>query len=230
MTLDDLITEARLQLSDPEMPGSGDDSDSLWSNDELTLYVNQAINEACLRSKLIKDASTASVCQIAVSAGTRSYAVSPKITYIDRAKLASGNFPLAGSSVADWDYENANWDSDTGTPTEYAMDYEDGKITLDKEPIANDTLNLIVYRRPLEDIKYQLRKIKSPEIPEEYHYHLIDWVRHLAYEKKDSETYDPDLSMKHYQKFEVTFGPRPVARIGYIHRRRKKHRVRAEFM
>lgn len=231
MKLDELLTEARSKLSDPQMPGSGStpDSDSLWSDDELVRYLNKAVDEACLRAKLILDRSTTEICQISVVSGTRTYPLDKRVIAVKRLQLANVKSPLTEYSTPDLDEIEPGWEAATGEPDKYLLDYEDGKITFNREPTADDTCTMAVFRYPTKIMSYALRKVQSPEIPEIYHYDLLDWVLHLAYEKQDSETVDKKASARHEALFERRFGPRPTARNQYAHRRRKHHRAKAHF-
>jgi len=57
-----------------------------------------------------------------------------------------------------------------------------------------------------------IKAYSRPEIPEEYHKKLIDWICHLAYSKQDAETEDARKTTTHEARFERTFGPPPSAR------------------
>jgi|GEM_PF-2610989 len=53
----------------------------------------------------------------------------------------------------------------------------------------------------------------SPEIPEQYHCDLIDYVCYLAYKKNGKKTLDLQRSMTHLELFTAVFGPRKTAAI-----------------
>jgi hypothetical protein len=53
----------------------------------------------------------------------------------------------------------------------------------------------------------------KPEIPEQYHRDLIDYVCHLAYKKNGKKTLDLQRSMTHLELFTNVFGPRTTASI-----------------
>ncbi|MCK5610044.1 hypothetical protein KAR91_49680, partial [Candidatus Pacearchaeota archaeon] len=60
----------------------------------------------------------------------------------------------------------------------------------------------------------------SPEIPEEYHMDLIEWICHLAYLKQDGETEELGRSDMYEAKFTQKFGPK-LSAITESNRRRK---------
>jgi hypothetical protein len=53
----------------------------------------------------------------------------------------------------------------------------------------------------------------SPEIPEQYHRDLIDYVCYLAYKKNGKKTLDLQRAMTHLELFTAVFGPRKIASI-----------------
>lgn len=53
----------------------------------------------------------------------------------------------------------------------------------------------------------------SPEIPEQYHSDLIDYVCYLAYKKNGKKTLDLQRAMTHLELFTSVFGPRKTASI-----------------
>lgn len=53
----------------------------------------------------------------------------------------------------------------------------------------------------------------SPEIPEQYHRDLIDYVCYLAYKKNGKKTLDLQRAMTHLELFAAVFGPRKTASI-----------------
>jgi len=109
------------------------------------------------------------------------------IPYLLRQLLGSEN--IAAVSVEHMDYNYPQWESqDPGTP--YLI-IDDGigtdMIRLWPTPIANDTLQLIVYRRLLAPL---VTADMSEELPiaTRLHRMLIDGICWKAYEKNDEET------------------------------------------
>lgn len=80
-----------------------------------------------------------------------------------------------------------------------------------------DVLALEVQRLPLDDMT--VAPVTSPEIAEENHFGLIDYMCHLAYLKQDAETEDLDRSDKYEVRFTRKFGPQ-ISAITENHRRR----------
>ena len=72
------------------------------------------------------------------------------------------------------------------------------KLRLVAPAVADDTLQAIVYRMPLEDITASSTAF---EIDVQHHRHLLNWMKHLAHEKQDAETYDRGRSTEFRDKF-----------------------------
>ena len=72
-----------------------------WDDEVVFAWLSEAQREACLRGGLLKDASTASICEISVVAGTTTYSVSPLVVKIDRAMLLSESGILARVDIFD---------------------------------------------------------------------------------------------------------------------------------
>ena len=80
MTLAQLIAQFRREADDEVAP-------YLFSDAVVTDWLNEAVDEACVRSLLIKDWSTTAVCNIAITAGTSTYSTHPSIINITRAEF-----------------------------------------------------------------------------------------------------------------------------------------------
>ena len=159
-------------------------------------------------SYAIGDPSKA-LTRVNVVSGTATYLLSRKILKIENPYLASVGIPLIQKTEGWLDSNYYQWRLAEGTPQYYVEDK--GTITLVPRPdvtlnsgAGKDTLLLSVYRLPLKDLSLSLNN--SPEIPEEYHLQLIDWICHLAYLKQDSETEDVGKSSYYANKFAVNFG------------------------
>ena len=204
MLLNDLIVGAQNQADEVI-----DKPDLLWSLAEWTEYANDAENEACIRADLLIDKSSA-LTNISVLAGIATYAVDSKIREVKRVKLSSGTEPLVKTSRRVLDATYPNWESDSGTVRSWFPD-ESNKITLYKKPAAAATLNLMILRLPLAAMALADKLTVSPEIDEQYHEGLLDWMLHRAYSKQDSETLDTGKAKEHLKRFTARFGERPPA-------------------
>lgn len=85
-------------------------------------------------------------------------------------------------------------------------------------PIADETIQLHVYRQQLSFAVDGDEEI--PEIDEEHHFHLMKYMKALAYSKHDAETLNENLS----RKFEAEF--RDYVTEAKAEWERKKHKTR----
>jgi len=196
----------------------------LWSDNLLQKYLNLAEREACRRASLLLDDSTANdsestplpLCSLTVVAGTDTYVISKKILRILNCVPASTSQSIEKKTEDFLDEFYPTWRGAEGDPVYYLEDKN--KIRLVPTPVNNDTMQLTVVRLPLADIT--IAGVQSPEIPEEFHMDLIEWICHLAYLKQDSETEDLQRSDKYEDKFTEKFGPK-LSAITESNRRRK---------
>lgn len=158
---------------------------------------------------VIGDASKA-LTRLCVVAGQSLYLLSSKVLKIKDCWLNSSNIPLQQKTTG-WIENNYSqtWRALEGTPLYYIE--ENGGITLIPKPASNlnadtgkDTILMSVYHLPLIDLSLQLDN--APEIPEEYHFDLVDGICALAYQKKNSEIYDPNKAAWHEANFTRRFG------------------------
>ena len=192
MTIGELLATARNQLDDTVAPYR-------WSADELAEYLNNAVYELC-ECKLIKDSSTAAICSIDVVADTQSYALDKRIVSIERAKLSKVTDPLTQITVDIADNYFSGWDTQKDTPSAYIND--EGKIILVWIPDENDTLTLTVYRLPLSPITVADSN-SDPEVPLKWQHQLYKGIYKQAYDKHDSDTYDPKMRDRYNYEWEI---------------------------
>jgi hypothetical protein len=198
----------RLQLFDTFRARAFDtERPYLWSDDELQEFLDDAHNEAAERGLLLRDATTAEICEVAISAGTAAYPLDPRILVVIRAKLDSQTRPLEVTSTPALDRCDPGWESRSGSVNAIAIDAEGAgwTATLVGPPTAAGTLRLHVFRLPLESIDGDT---DEPEINPRLHVRLVDWMMARAYAKKDAETQDDAKAAQHEAIFTSAFGQR----------------------
>lgn len=223
MNLGELRTAARLRLDDTEQ-------DYLWSDDELNSFINEAVNEACIRARLNIDSTTPDVAEVNVIADTSQYELHDSVFFIERAYLETTKRALSKTSFHELDLMDPAWQDNTGDPTHYIMDVDhfttDGalsnRLTLYPSPVKDEVLRLTTYRLPLEDM---VLDADEPEIPRFHHSYLVDWACFRAYAKQDADTLSVDRALRFEQEFERRFGPRPEARRIEWQRKQRPKRV-----
>ncbi len=181
----------------------------LWSDLELKRYANEAEREACRRSELLFDSTTPDVCRIAVVAGVATYPLHSRIRRIVSAMLVSSQYILSQCARHQLDRQTGssmNWRVSSGQPVAYVVDVT--TIRFFPIPVSDDTVLLEVVRFPLHDM---VNANDVPEIPESYHYGLVNWMCHLAYSKSDSDSFNAGLSQMYEGRFSQEFGVRMSA-------------------
>lgn len=168
----------------------------LWSDAEIYSYINDAQRMFCRLQGGIADASSA-VTQLSVTAADVFVPISPLILKLREARRESDgrdlellNFEDMQSQrpVDDYGYRAGfRIDNTTGTVKAIVLGMEQNKIRLVHIPDEDQTISLIVYRMPLLTIA---GAGQSLEIDEHHHRHLLHWMKHLAHQKQDAETYD----------------------------------------
>lgn len=189
MTLDTIITNVGTKLDDNVVP-------YLWTNEELTEYCNQAINEWCRFTDANIDNTTAAVCTITTTAGTQSYDLHDSILKILNARVTGETSFLEKQHT---DYTLALYGpaglTTRGTPIYYTLDQRMGYISLWPVPIANGSIGLTVSRLPITELSYVTPSLPatpgtgaSPDIPPRFHRDLIAGIMYRAYMKNDADT------------------------------------------
>ena len=239
MNLNDLLTEWRRRIEDTEGPPFR------WSNEEGIAFANQAEREACERANLIEDDKTPGVVAIAGQPNQGTYGLHKSIIEVRSClwngrfldgiaretlnnphhhRRDAGNFADCGGFLfgeLEWD-GNRDWSTLTGTPR-YFIDPQEKYLTLVRIPIIAAPIRLSVYRYPLEPL---CNLEDEPEIAHRHHYRLIDWMEHLAFQKQDTECFDPKKVVDKEALFVASFGIRPDANVRRMQRARRSNQVR----
>jgi hypothetical protein len=188
----------------------------LWSDTEVWAYMNDAQWMFCRLAYGISDASTTSVVEVTVTAAEKFSALHPSILQIRRAERASDGRPLSIVNFEDMDNPGAVRDDygltpafprgslldSTAGPVNYmVIGMEDNKARWVSVPEVADTVNLVVYRGPLNELTVDTGPDAGLEIDKMHHIHLIDWMKRLAYGKQDAETFDTEESEEAGREF-----------------------------
>lgn len=226
-----LLTKARERLDDRlpaaayQISGEDEDVDARWKTDELLGYLTEAEKEVCYRVRPLIDSTTADLCALDLEVDTNSYALDPRVLSIIRfyvPGLPHGR-PLQRTTYRYLDENHPGWQERSGDPESYCLDLDRGLIWLDRKPLVEYAGGVLtVHRLPLADLALAIEPTTADpaavltdsvelEIPAQYHVDLLDWVEHLAYLKRDVETYNEQRSAAAGARFERKFGPRPNA-------------------
>lgn len=200
MTSGELIEAWRLDVLDDVEP-------YLWSQSEALRYANEAYRRFVRLTGGIHD-FTSPLTQVNVVAGEAIADVSPLILRFDSATRLSDNREI---TITNWTDRNLMRRDDYGTSAFIFNDVvpgevrymvigsQLGKVKWVNVPVADDVVQLQVYRLPLEKVVDETHPLD--EIDEDHHIHLLDWMKHLGYLKRDAETYNKNASDEHRTMF-----------------------------
>lgn len=171
----------------------------LWSDDEVFHYANEAQKMFCRLVGGIADASTPAVVQVSLTAGNPWAAISPLILKIRGISGADGRYiePLNYEDLHD---KHIKLNALNATPDVLILGMETDKVRAYPVPVANEVLELLVYRLPLLEIDDFEQAL---EIAPQHHTALLMWMKHLAYSKQDAETFDKGKAAEFKQAFEA---------------------------
>lgn len=222
MNLEQLIEQFRSDADDRITP-------YLWSDDDVTRWLNEAQHEACIRAMLLKDMDTVAVCRIPVVAGNPVYATHASIISIHRAAfIPSGQedeIELYQTDEFELDRSVLGWRRRTEQPRAYI--HNDTLLRLGCLPSTDGTLHLDVFRLPLRDMSNDTDK---PEIAQAHHRHLVLWALHRAFGVPDAERFDQGRSAQAEATFTRYFGFRHTATTRRDHQSTRPHSNRACWM
>lgn len=209
MTLEELIGHCRRDLDDMATP-------YLYSDEELTGWLNQAVLEAAIRARLIKDdaRTNPALCALAVTAGAPDIAISDDIFVVRHAFIEGAPRPLYRVTTKTLDRLEPGWDQlvpadIAGEPKYLVMDVSQGIVRLHPPSATAGELHLRVWRKPTDAERMEVPtdepaiRITDPET-------LKHWALRCAFLVKDSELYDTERAEQQEGIFEARFGPRPT--------------------
>lgn len=198
-----------------------------WTDEEVVFHLNEAVQEACERAKLLEDRSTPGVCSITLVPGVATYDLHPSVLEIKRLVLA-GRL-VHETSVEHLDCTHPGWEQRRGVPRQFLLEQANSqgapRLRLVPEPVAAGVIGLTVIRGALEPLSHLIPNAE-PEIHERFHTRLLDWVYHRAYLKQDAEVFNPDKAAVSLALFERAFGERPDANVQRKQRDRRPPVVR----
>ena len=202
LDLEDLLARLRIDLSDPEMPGSEDDpdnpdSDSLWSTADLIDCLDQAQKEYAEETLAFFDSTSYTP---SVTASDPLVLLDQRIIDIRFGELATAQSRVTPVTMADIEREyGVRWTTQTGAPKYLVTDYAVGYGRLYPTPVENDTLTLYVYRYPLADLEcvYDDLEVRT----DQHKRGLLLKAMSLAYSNYDSEARDDDRASEYEAKW-----------------------------
>ncbi len=214
MELRELIRRFRVEAHDKVEP-------YFIENEDVIAWLNDAVNEASIRGRLIYENNAS----ITVQTGKSVFSIPKSIYEISRIWFQ----PVDGSKEVSLKLLSAgeldriycdNWASLEGSPC-YATQ-SDNKIRIVPTPNVNGVIKLEGYRTPLNPMA---SLSDEPEINPIHAPLLIQWVLHKAFAVVDAEFFDQQRSSLAEQAFTDYFGIRPDSDLRRITREDVQHHV-----
>lgn len=204
MNIEGLVTRIRTEFLDDYV--ASNEGDYLWKTAHIIASLSLSERELCRRLHLLSDSSSTEICQLIIAAVNgvfpRSWAIDDRILRIERLKFPGVTKPLI-QTTTDWlDTNDPGWDEYQGTPTHFVVDSDDFHLTFNREPTAGGTVQMTVKRLPLTTILEKDPQSGAPEV-RQLDDELIHGAMKYLYIKPDLEGYDPALSAKWANQFEM---------------------------
>lgn len=212
MNLSALIQRFRREADDKVKP-------YLWSDPDVTDYLNDAEAEAARRANLIRDSR-----EIDVSAGDTTVEIGAAIYDIQYAELTFADGTFARLRPTDRETLTANnprWRSETKKPESFIHDEK--SLAFDGILSEDATLYLEFYRTPEVPMASES---SSPEIAEQHHDRLVDGALAMAFSRPDADGFDPNRAKEADARFTAYFGKPKTADLRRRQNKNTPHRNR----
>lgn len=186
MTPTDLLGFFRQEVFDLQAP-------YLWSDVLILSYIDEAQKQFCRDTWGIPDARSFKIT--VKDDGTEWYTIDPRILKIRNATRSDNGRKVELIASEKADAYGVRFDGKRGPLRGFVTGLENN--TLRTYPISNENIvvNLSVFRLP-EDVGAS----DDLEIELQHQRGLLHWVKHLAYDVQDTETYDKQASDKYKAK------------------------------
>lgn len=169
----------------------------LWSSGEVYQYINDAYFMFVRLTGGIPD-GTSSATTLTATAATETTPLDKSIMRIRAARNVTDNYcPVKVINIQDQDdlttedygiIRSINNTILPGPVRHMIIGEEEGYVRWVNVPTVDTEIQLVVERLPLIPITRHQQLFAG--VREEHHYHLLKWVRHLAYRKQDADTFN----------------------------------------
>lgn len=201
MNLQEMIQLYRAQADDGQ-------PDPLCRDPILTIYANEAQEEACRRAQLLRD-STSPMCKVAFAAGDESVLLDLLVVRVLRAFVAGQAVEVLNVEEMDCAMPGWQFQERQDVPQRLIAGMTTGQLYLWPRPAADGEIRLTVQRLPL----YAMRaNTDEPEIRPELHKALVDWMLYRVYSTQDNELYNDAKAVLALARFEAEFGRKASGR------------------
>lgn len=221
MTLDEQLTELRVNILRDRSDIIAGDTDSLWSDETLLRYIKDAERRFARQTLLLRDGTTPEVAQIKLRSGIATYPAHDSVIAVLSARYDTNTYDMARSGHAIVSQSNPpeflSFDPATpytvapGAPLAYYTDEtlvfaRQGGVTVTVYPVpgadeAGKLLHMRVIRLPMT--KYTLDDLeRESEIPEDYQLDALEWAAYRAQRGFDADAGAPTSADAHKKAFD----------------------------
>ena len=166
----------------------------LFESPTIYSYIDAAQVEFCRLTEGIEDART---FVLDIVADEEWYAVDPKILKLRRARNKATGRPVDTVSVERVEQQGIRFDGRTGPLKALVTGAEKNMVRAWPVPAEATQIQLEVFRMPKTVTEDRVRL----EIDPQHHYYLLDWAKHLAFDTRDADVFDPRASENYRAKF-----------------------------
>lgn len=179
----------------------------LWSDDEVWRYMNDAYFMFVRLTGGIPDYTTDATI-VPITAAEKTSEMHPSILRIVAAyRVSDGREirvinPTDVPMMRDDDYGQVRpiWRDTAPGEVRYMMiGAQQHTCQWMQVPLVDDEANLIIQRLPLTKITGDSQEFT--DVNEEHHFHLLSWMKSLAYRKSDAETFNPKAAAENEMAF-----------------------------
>ncbi|MBO9679560.1 MAG: hypothetical protein J7556_15060 [Acidovorax sp.] len=201
MTLKELIALYRADAFDGQ--------EQMFCSDELlAIYANDGQDEACRRALLLRD-SASPMCTISFQAGDESVGVDRRVIGIQRAFVDGHAVDVVAVERMDCSHPGWQFETRRDRPVRLVTGMTTGKLHLWPVPDAPGKIRLTVHRLPMRPMS---GCDSTPEIRQELHRALVDWMLYRAYSREDTDLHNDAKAAVALAKFEAEFGRKASGR------------------
>lgn len=168
----------------------------MWTDKEVFAYMNDAYYMFVRMTGGIPDGDSR-VTRLSITSGQATTPISEKVMRIRQAYTQSNDLKLKIINVQD--IENLTTEdygviravgnlSTAGEVRYMIIGESEDYVRWVHVPTTDDVVQMTIERLPLDDIcdkSHDLAGVRS-----EHHFHLLKWMRHLAYRKQDTDKFD----------------------------------------
>lgn len=220
MNLDAQLSELRNNILRDRSDIIAGDTDSLWSDETLLLYIDDAERRFARQTLILRDSTTIEVAQIKLRAGVTTYPLHESVISILSARYNTNAYDMARSGHAILSQINppefltfdptSDYTVSPGAPIAYYTDETlvyamQNRVTLTVYPAPSAAeAGKIVYLRTirLPMTKYTLDDLeRESEIPRSYQLDVLEWAAYRAQRGFDGDAGAPTSAEAHERAF-----------------------------